>query len=297
MRQEVFFPHERSPDASPPHITLYSVIGLPLAEPAVQLRFTAPSCGSPDTAESSGASGLSITETLMVPVTSRSFVLVASRTVTTTLLVFAPMSEAALMDTTPLDGQSTVSFDAPSDVHPVTVSGVSGNGLYASDSRFTCSLEPALIFTVFSVTRASGLLDAVTRTVIPALTVPFAYLIETGTLTVVSGVAVLSADTVNVPEGDTLASTLPEFTPPEYEYCFSSSYRPDAEWVSAVRSMVVAFSPATTSTVEDENVGGGTSRPITVIGSVSTAELTIFTLSFLSRLPSTAVKVMDAGPA
>ena len=174
---------------------------------------------------------------------------------------------------------------------------MSGNGLYASDSRFTCSLEPALIFTVFSVTRASGLLDAVTRTVIPALTVPFAYLIETGTLTVVSGVAVLSADTVNVPEGDTLASTLPEFTPPEYEYCFSSSYRPDAEWVSAVRSMVVAFSPATTSTVEDENVGGGTSRPITVIGSVSTAELTIFTLSFLSRLPSTAVKVMDAGPA
>ena len=115
-------------------------------------------------------------------------------------------------------------------------------------------------------------------------------MIETGTLTVVSGVAVLSADTVNVPEGDTLASTLPEFTPPEYEYCFSSSYRPDAEWVSAVRSMVVAFSPATTSTVEDENVGGGTSRPIT-------AELTIFTLSFLSRLPSTAVKVMDAGPA
>ena len=49
------------------------------------------------------------------------------------------LSEAALMDTTPLDGQSTVSFDAPSDVHPVTVSGVSGNGLYASDSRFTCS--------------------------------------------------------------------------------------------------------------------------------------------------------------
>ena len=124
--------------------------------------------------------------------------------------------------------------------------------MYASDSRFTCSLEPALIFTVFSVIRASGLLDAVTRTVIPALTVPFAYLIETGTLTVVPGVAVLSADTVNVPEGDTLASTLPEFTPPEYEYCFSSSYRPDAEWVSAVRSMVVAFSPATTSTVEDE---------------------------------------------
>ena len=85
------------------------------------------------------------------------------------------LSEAALMDTTPLDGQSTVSFDAPSDVHPVTVNAESGNGLYASDSRFTSSLDPALTFTVFALMRAKGLLEAVTRTVTPALTVPFEY--------------------------------------------------------------------------------------------------------------------------
>ena len=60
--------------------------------------------------------------------------------------------------------------------------------------------------------------------------------------------------------------------------------------------MVVALSPATTSMVGEENVGAGASRPITVIGNVNTAELIIFTLLFLSRLPSTAVKVMDAGP-
>ena len=94
----------------------------------------------------------------------------------------------------------------------------------------------------------------------------------------------------------TLALTWSESVPPEYVYCFSSSYRSDAEWVNAVRSMVVALSPATTSMVDEENVGVGTSRPITVIGNVNTAELMIFTLSFLSRLPSTAVKVMDAGP-
>ena len=95
----------------------------------------------------------------MVPVTSRSFVLVASRTLTITLLVLAPISDEALIDTTPLDGQSTVSFDAPSDVHPVTVNAESGNGLYASDSRFTSSLDPALTFTVFALMRAKGLLE------------------------------------------------------------------------------------------------------------------------------------------
>ena len=58
--------------------------------------------------------------------------------------------------------------------------------------------------------------------------------------------------------------------------------------------MVFAASPAATSIVVEENVGGGTSRPTTVIGNVITAELTIWSPS---RLPSAAVKVMDAGPA
>ena len=294
--QEVTEPHDFSPEPSPLHVTLYSLIGLPFEDPAVQLRFTAPSCGSPAMGESRGASGLSITETLMVPVTSRSFALVASRTLTITLLVLAPMLEAALIDTTPLGGQSTVSFDAPSDVHPVTVNVESGNGLYASASRFTSSLLPALTFTVFALMRAKGLLEAVTRTVTPALTVPFEYWIEMSTITVVPGDVVLSADTVSSPFELTLALTWSESAPPEYVYCFSSSYRSDAEWVNAVRSMVVALSPATTSIVGEENVGAGMSRPITVIGNVNTAELMIFTLSFLSRLPSTAVKVMDAGP-
>ena len=108
---------------------------------------------------------------------------------------------------------------------------------------------------------------------------------------------VLSADTVSLPVELTLAVTPLVLAPPEYVYRFSSSYNPDAEWVSAFKSMVEALSPATTSIVEEEKVGAGTSRPITVIGRVSTAELTIFTLSFLPRLPSVAVKVMEAGPA
>ena len=64
--------------------------------------------------ESSGASGLSVTETLMVPVTSRSLVIVASRTVTITWFVLAPISEAAAIVIIPLAGQSTASLAEPS---------------------------------------------------------------------------------------------------------------------------------------------------------------------------------------
>ena len=155
-------------------MTRYSVIGLPLADPAVQLKSTLPSCGLPETADRSGASGLSVTETLMVPVTSRSLAWVASRTVTITLFVLAPMSKAALMDTTPSGEQSTVNFAFLSETQPVTVKGVSGNGLKASDSILTCLTDPALMVIALSPRRANGLVDEVTRTVKPALTVPFA---------------------------------------------------------------------------------------------------------------------------
>ena len=110
----VTVPHDFSPEESPVHETLYSVIGLPFEEPAVQLRFTAPSWASPAMGESSGASGLSVTETLMVPVTSRSLVMVASRTVTITWFVLAPISEAAAIVIIPLAGQSTASLAEPS---------------------------------------------------------------------------------------------------------------------------------------------------------------------------------------
>ena len=145
--------------------------------------------------------------------------------------------------------------------------------------------------------RAIGLVEATTRTVTPACTVPFEYEMVIGTLTVVPGVAVLSALTVSLPSALTFVVTWSEETPPAYVYSFSSSYNPDGECVKAVRSMVVEPSPATTSTVEDEKVGAGTSRPITVIGRVNTAELTIFTLPFPACLPSTAVNVIEAGPA
>ena len=44
-----------------------AVIGLPLAAPAVHERFTEPSAGCPETGESSGAPGLSTTETGSLP--------------------------------------------------------------------------------------------------------------------------------------------------------------------------------------------------------------------------------------
>ena len=116
----------------------------------------------------------------------------------------------------------------------------------------------------------------------------------TGMLASDPTVASLGALTVNWPEALTRAVMPPDSLPPEYVYCFSSSYVPAGEWVSAVRSMIFASSPATASIVDDEKVGGGTSRPMTVIGRVSTAELMICVLSL--PLPSTAVNVIEAGP-
>ena len=56
----------------------------------------------------------------------------------------------------------------------------------------------------------------------------------------------------------------------------------------------MAASPATTSTVVPANVGAGRVLPITVMGNVITAVLT--NLTFVPRLPSVTVKVIDAGP-
>ena len=190
-----------------------------------------------------------------------------------------------------------VSLAASSALQLMTVSEESGNGLYAPVSTFTASLAPALIFSVLSPTRASGRVEDTTRTVTPAFTVPAPYAICTGMDAVVPGAASLVAETCKLPERDRLAVIRPDDElPPEYVYCFSSSYTPDGAWVSAVRSTVLGAAPASTSIVEDENVGGGTSRPITVIWRVITAELMILVLSD-PCLPSTAVKVMEAGPA
>ena len=60
--------------------------------------------------------------------------------------------------------------------------------------------------------------------------------------------------------------------------------------------MVMAGSPAATSTMIGENTGGGAISPITVIGRVSTAVLMIV-LPPSPGLPSAAVKVTEAGPA
>ncbi len=117
-----------------------------------------------------------------------------------------------------------------------------------------------------------------------------------GTFTVVPGTAVFSAETVSLPTALTTARTWFEDVPPEYACRFLSPCGSSAERVNAVRSMTVAPSPAATSMTDEENVGAGVSRPTTVIGSVSTAVLTILAVPSLDALPSTAVKVMDAGP-
>ncbi len=174
IRHDVAEPHDWFPEPPPLQLAWYSMTGLPFGAPALQRRFTAPSCASPVMGESNGASGLSTTETSMVAVTSRSLLLVASRTVATTLPTPAPMPDAAVIDAVPSDEQSTLIRDVSSATQPTTVNGVSGNGLYASASRRTVSPDPALSRTVLAPTRANGRLDAVTRTVTPASTVPFA---------------------------------------------------------------------------------------------------------------------------
>ena len=65
----------------------------------------------------------------------------------------------------------------------------------------------------------------------------------TGMLASDPTVASLGALTVNWPEALTRAVMPPDSLPPEYVYCFSSSYVPAGEWVSAVRSMIFASSP------------------------------------------------------
>ena len=105
------------------------MIGLPLAAPAVHERFTEPSAGCPETGESSGAPGLSTTETVMVAVTCRSRERVPSCTVTSTVFEDAPISVPAVMLMLPFEEQFTVSFAESSDLQLTAVSDESGNGL------------------------------------------------------------------------------------------------------------------------------------------------------------------------
>lgn len=56
----------------------------------------------------------------------------------------------------------------------------------------------------------------------------------------------------------------------------------------------MAASPATTATVVPANVSAGRVLPIIVMGNVITAVLT--NLTFVPRLLSVTVKVIDAGP-
>lgn len=113
------------------------------------MRLTALSCGSPATGESSGGSGLSITDTVIDAVTSRSLDLVPSCTVTSTVFVEAPTSDATAMVMFPeASHPAMVSLAASSALQLMTVSEESGNGLYAPVSTFTASLAPALIFNV-----------------------------------------------------------------------------------------------------------------------------------------------------
>ena len=147
-------------------------MALPFDDPGVHDRLIAPSAGSPATGDSSGASGRSTTATSMRPVTSRAVELVASCTETSTMFVEAPISSAALTVIVPFSPHCTVILALSSLVHETTVSGVSGKGLYAPDSTFTCCEAPALSVTRWVGTWASGRVDWMTRTVMPADTVP-----------------------------------------------------------------------------------------------------------------------------
>ena len=108
--------------------TSYSVIGLPLALPGVHCSATAPSCASPPTGDSRGASGTAAIVNVNVAVTWRAALPVASSTVTTTRALCADVSCGAVTESeSPL--VASVSVDPDSMAASTIFNGLSGNGL------------------------------------------------------------------------------------------------------------------------------------------------------------------------